>query len=344
MPSSLSKQDYMTFSNGLASYVYINEDGRLDLEDFCVTLVACLLHDATGLKRARPESFHSLLIEVLRNFAKPEELSLWIQSQKLLDWTPQMAYLYPDGKRTFIHVSALLCYGHDWIASIGSDILDIAEDEWSASYFGWAREEWYFTYEFLSGYHNSLNEFVKRFDAKLAIEKDQPSHFEILHHSMASETNFDVAKQTLQMRDDAWKNALERVSKSMDAGYHLEAISLAENLITHLLFNWVSSRKKISPDSSLNTLIQIVKSKQTKPENVVLLDEVDAWRKDRNNAIHRFVTSSIDDLTNNRDTLSSSSAETSKRGREIVSKMLMWYREEAVDFVEHRFPRMQRDA
>ena len=66
MPTKLSKEDQTAFNDGLAAYKYINDEGRLDLEEFCVTLAACLLHDGTGLeRRGRPEAFHSLLLEIL---------------------------------------------------------------------------------------------------------------------------------------------------------------------------------------------------------------------------------------------------------------------------------------
>ena len=119
MPCVLSKENYIAFSEGLANYTYINKDGRLDLEDFCVTLAACLLHDGTGLKEARPENFHALLLELLHQRITPQELKRWVQSQRLVDWTPQMSYMYPERKVTNIHISALISYGHEWIALIG---------------------------------------------------------------------------------------------------------------------------------------------------------------------------------------------------------------------------------
>lgn len=339
MPCVLSKENYIAFSEGLANYTYINKDGRLDLEDFCVTLAACLLHDGTGLKEARPENFHALLLELLHQRITPQELKRWVQSQRLVDWTPQMSYMYPERKVTNIHISALISYGHEWIALIGSHVLGINDEECTDSYFGWAKEEWHFTHEFLSGYHDAIFTFVKEFDANLAIRDGKPSNFEILRFSMKEGIDYEDAANKLGLRDGAWKFALERISKSREDGYHLEAISLSENLITNLLYNWLSDRNKVRPESTLNVLLQQARASQTKPEAIALLEEVDLWRKERNIAIHKFVASRIDDLTFNRDTISTSSDETSRKGLEIVTRMLSWYREEAVNFIEHRFPR-----
>lgn len=339
MESTLSKEDYMAFSEGLAKYEYINDIGRLDLENFCVTLAACIHHDHCGYQgNARPENFHVLLIEIIRERAPEGMFARWVQHQKLVDWTSQHAYLYPNRERTCIHIAALVLYSSDWIALIGSDILNIPHEQWRPEYFGWAKECWHFTHTFLSGFHNALYSFAKKFDLKLATE-GTTSKFEALHLSRREEIDYDVASKQLEIRNKAWHAATARINKAIDDEYYLEAITLSENFISNLLFNLLSSKSSVSTDLNFNSLIQKTKKLFTEAEEIELLEKLDQWRRRRNDAIHNFITSSIDDLTANTDTLNNVSVETAKLGQDLARKMLDWYRAAAVDFVQHNFPR-----
>lgn len=334
----------MTFSEGLAQYEYINDIGRLDLEDFCVTLASCILHDGIGYQDvARPENFHVLLTEIIRKHAPEGWFERWVQHQRIADWTPQHAYLYPNRERTCIHISALMSFSHDWIALIGSDVLNIPDEKWRPEYFGWAKESWHFTHTFLSGFHNALWSLAKKMDLKWSTE-GEASKFEALHLSKREEIDYEDAVRRLEIRNKAWSSATARISKAIEDKYCLEAISLSENLISNILFNLISSEYSVSADLSFNSLIQRAKGLFKGAEGSGLLENLDLWRKSRNDAIHNFITSSIDDLTANTDTLDDASAETAKIGQNLTEKMLDWYRETAVDFVQHNFPRSELNS
>jgi hypothetical protein len=344
MASTLSKKDYMVFSEGLAQYEYINDIGRLDLEEFCVTLAACILHDGIGYQNvAKPENFHVLLIEIIRKHAPEGMFERWVQHQRIVDWMPQHAYLYPNRERTCIHISALMSFSHDWIALIGSDILNIPDEQWRPEYFGWAKESWHFTHTFLSGFHNVLWSFAKKADLKWSTE-GVTSTFEALHLSQREDIDYDTAVKRLEIRNKAWSSATSRISKAIEDKYYLEAISLSENFISNLLFNLLSSETSVRADLNFNSMIQRAKGLFKEGKGSELLEKVDLWRKSRNDAIHNFITSSIDDLTANTDTLDDASAETAKTGQDLTKKMLDWYRENAVDFVQHNFPRSELNS
>lgn len=344
MESRLSKEEYLAFSEGLANYEYINDIGRLDLENFCVTLASCIYHDRCGYQgNARPENFHVLLIEIIKGRAPDGMLARWVQYQKLVDWTPKHAYLYPNRERTCIHIAALISYSSDWISLIGSDILNIPDKEWRREYFGWAKESWHFTHTFLSGFHNALYSFAKKMDLKW-MHEGATSNFETLHLSLSENIDYDVAKRQLDIRNKAWHAAAIRIKKSIDDGYYLEAITLSENFISNLLFNLLSSKSTANADLNFNGLIQKTKKLLTEAEEVELLESLDQWRKRRNDAIHNFITSSIDDLTANTNTLDHISVETAKQGQDLAGKVLDLYRAAAVNFVQHNFPRSELNS
>ena len=140
MATRLSTADHMTFTEGLSLYEYINKDGRLDLEDFCVTLASCILYDGIGYEEvAKPENFHNTLLQIIHERAPEGMAERWVQPQRIVDWAPQHAHLYPLKRRTCIHVAALGMYSADWISIIGSHVMDVPEEEWRPEYFGWAK-------------------------------------------------------------------------------------------------------------------------------------------------------------------------------------------------------------
>jgi hypothetical protein len=308
----------------------------LDLEDFCVTLAACIHHDGVGFEQvARPEAFHVLLLRIIAERA-PEEKDRWVQSQRIANWVPQHSFLYPDKHRTCIHVAALISFSPDWISLIGSDILGIPDEECRPEYFGWAQEDWYFTHAFLSGYHHALFSFVKQMDLEWS-STGSVSKFEALHLAHRENISFDAATKKLDLRNQAWFAAVAKIERATSEGYYLEAISLAENFISHLLFNYLSSKSLMSRETSFNSLVQKARPYFVNADAARLLEDVDQWRRRRNDAIHNFILSSIDDLASNTDTLSVRSSETAHSGARLAKLMLEWYRAAAVNFVEHNF-------
>jgi hypothetical protein len=343
MPTTLSKEDQAAFSEGLSGYQYITEEGSLDLENFCVTLAACIHHDGVGLEKvARPESFHTLLLNIIAE-SSPEQERLWVQSQRIMYWTPQHSFLYPEGHRTCIHVAALISYSAEWISLIGSDVLHIPDEECRPEYFGWAQEGWHFTHAFLSGYHHALFSFVKKMDLKWSSE-GSVSKFEALQLTYREHITFEAATQKLSLRNQAWLAATIRIEKAISDGYYLEAISLNENFMSHLLFNFLSSKGSATRDFNFNSLIQKARPYFVEVGAADLIESVDLWRRRRNDAIHNFISSSIDDLTSNTDTLTATSSDTAASGASLAKLMLEWYRAAAVNFIEHNFRRSQLDS
>lgn len=331
----LSTTETIQFNEGLATYQYFT-NGLLDLEDFSVTLSACMLHDGSGQVDARPENFHNLLVRLIHERLSTQEQNQWIHSVKLTDWTPQIAYLYPTGHRTLIHIAALMKLGFDWISLIGSHTLEIPEEKWTPEYFGWIQDSWHFTKMFMLGYHNALFELCKQVDLTNA-QEGRVSSFETLRLTQKKGISYEQATQELKIRNAAWSQAIERITQAEREKYPLEAITLIENLAHNMLYNFLSDSKKVNQDSTFNSLIAQTKVLQTTKESIALLEELDQWRKQRNDAIHNFLISSIDSLSKNQNDLSLSSEATAKEGLKILKRLLEWYRYQSINFVSHNF-------
>lgn len=335
----LDKNDYIILNKIINEYEFINNDGRLDLEYFCVILSTCMMHDQTGLSNQRPDYFHQLLIDLIEQ-RSPDMLHRWVQQQKLIDWTPKDANLYPVGYRTYIHISALIMHGDTWISLIGSHILEIPHSESRSEYFGWVNENWHLTYSFITAYHDAVWKKAKQIDVdSWNLESESASNFEALRLSKKENIDYETAINKLLVRNKAWTASVQRIKRSIDSEFYLEAISITENAISNILYNWISDKKTIRDDSSFNSLIKesLRESKNDRTDS--LLKNIDNWRSQRNDAIHNFVTSSIKDFHADENNFQRLSKDTAQKGLEIIEQIFEWYRMEAVNFLEHRFHR-----
>lgn len=323
----------------IANHIFIHPNGRFDLEAFCVVLSTCLRYD--GIEDGEPEragAIHRLLVEVMSERFSNDEMRLYYQRINVPGWTSEQRYIYFDGKRTAIHISALVLVGHLWIASIGSDILKVPEKNWGRGYFGWVSEEWHFSHTFMSRYHNELFTFLKKFDAEIS-KKGGVSSFETLHRSLKYGIKEAQAREEIAKRDRVWVDVIHRISRAIEAGFNLEAISLSENVMHNLLFNFLSSERKIKAGATFNALIKQVLDLHEGSATDALLHDVDAWRLTRNAAVHGFVESSIAELSSNEEGLDETLAKTASVGMSLVERLIDWYREQAANFVPHNFPR-----
>lgn len=76
------------FYEFIKNYEFINNSGRLDLEAFCVNLSMCFNCDGVLEQSPHPDSVYELLIYLLSNYATKDEMDLWVQTQKIIDWKP----------------------------------------------------------------------------------------------------------------------------------------------------------------------------------------------------------------------------------------------------------------
>ncbi|WP_345974056.1 hypothetical protein [Sulfurimonas sp. HSL3-7] len=339
MENDLLKEQAMFFEF-IQNYEYINEQGRLDLEAFCTYLSISFSCDGIQEISPHPKDMYNLLIDILKSYAKNDEMSLWVQTQNLIDWTPEMAYMYPDKYRTYIHIAGLLYAMPDWIYQIGHFLIQIPESETTGKYFDWVKDEWKFVYTFVDSNHKFFHKFLKDFDSK-DIKNKGYSNFEALHLAINNSMDYDDAVDNLISRYEIYNQALSRISNAINDGCFLEAITLEESLITHCFYNFLKAKKVKKVDTSFFKLLETYKKGRftTKISIATLVDDLNTWRKNRNTSIHGFVTSRDNTFAKSQEQFISFSEETAKKGYLLTLKVIDWYREESVNFIQTDFPK-----
>jgi hypothetical protein len=66
----------------------------------------------------------------------------------------------------------------------------------------------------------------------------------------------------------------------------------------------------------------------------LLIDDLDNWRKDRNTSIHGFIKSRTDTLEESNNKFMSFSKETAEIGYKLSQKVISWYNEESINFIQ----------
>lgn len=336
--SNRSFEDKQIFQDGISNYAYINKDGRLDLEEFCCTLSACFDFDGILEKSPRPRDIYDLLVGLIVENAEAGMAERWIQRQNVVGWTPAAGHIYPDKFRTYIHVAALASYWHTWISDIGYVLMNIPEPENNGKYYDWVNEDWFFTFLFIDGFQNKLTEFFQEFDRK-GIEKTGYSVFEVLHSAVKNDVSFDEAKLQLEIRNEARTEALSRIRSAMCAGFFLESITLQECLISNCIYNYLNAKNDACKESNLFDLLKRMLRINTSATSQVkaMFRNIDEWRKNRNVAIHGFITSKTSDLVLSEDKFLHFSNETAANGLKLCEEISNWYNDEAVKFQPTRF-------
>jgi hypothetical protein len=332
-------EEQKRFFEFIKSYEYINEDGRLDLEAFCVNLSMCFYCDGVLDQSPQPREIFDLLIDILETKATGGEMSLWVQRQNLIDWSPDVAQVYPDGYRTYIHATGLIHAAHTWIYNIGHSLMGITESDSPRKYFEWIPREWVFVHAFINGFHNDFSELQKEIDRKSVGERGY-SLFEALHNSTSKDLSFEEASKEIKERDVAHCETIKRIERAIESGFNLEAIALQECLISNCLFNYLEGLGVKAKDFSFYKLLK--KSIERCNESSGLFNEVDSWRIKRNNAIHGFVASTLGSFSESQEKFDFSARGTALEGDALSKKVCAWYLEESVNFIPSEFPESDR--
>ena len=333
----IEQQNFFKF---ISNYEYINKNGRLDLEAFCRYLSICFDCDGVLSISKNPRDMYILLINLIGNATEDnsENQKLWVQTQNLVDWTPKVADMYPDGFRTYIHVSALLLVMSDWIYQIGHILMELPESEIDRKYFAWVKKEWTFTFTFINGFHNFFFEYIKKFD-KQSIKMRGYSNFEALSLSKRNDIDYDEAITLIKTRNEVYQDVIARIRKAIDAGYYLEAITLEECMISNCVYNYlIAKKRKLNQPTFLDLLKAVINYlNSTKSINANLFVVVNNWRKKRNVAIHGYVSTKTDKLRQSKIGFEEVSEATAKKGIEYCELVNQWYDSESVNFIEHKF-------
>lgn len=327
------KQQFLDF---IKSYEFINKQGRLDLELFSYYLMLCFHADGIRELAPDPRRVCLLLIELIEStdLARQGYLSKWVQQQKLVDWTPLDAHMYPYGKRTYIHMGGLVFVSHYWIYCIGHEILGILEPEKSDKYYKWVKPEWTFVFTFIDGYHNFFSDYQKAFDKSTASERGY-SLFEAFHLAKSTGSTFEDATKEIKKRSLVHQVTTNQITASIESGFNLEAITLQECLISNYLFNFLTAHKIKADGLSFFELIS--KTVDVSKANTQLFDQINKWRVKRNDAVHGFVQSTLEDFSGSHEVFLAFAKNTAQQGQSLCLAVSDWYGNESVNFFKTKF-------
>ena len=333
------QNEYQKFLDEILQYEFIGEDGRLVLEKFCVYLSHCFGFDGILDKSPQPRDVYILLIQLIDKKFGKEGVASYVQYQKIADWKPELVYIFPEMHMTCIHITALLNVSSDWIYDIGHTLMGLPEPNKGAKYFAWVKEDWVAVHTFINGYHNAFYQFQKDFDYK-RMRADGYSLFEALSIAKRKNVDFDEAVDLLKDRHKTYEAAIDQIKKAIKDGYYLEAIVLEECLVSNCLFNYLDGHKINLTNQTFHGLLKrMMTINGSLPEQqLILLKEIDKWRKGRNTAIHGFITSRSDAFKKSRINFPVLTESIAKQGADYCKSIVDWYELECVNFVQHEFP------
>lgn len=329
------KDESQRFFDYIAKFQFFNEQGWFCLEEFSVYLHGCLKLDGLEDKLPRVESIHELFLAVASEIMG-SDAETYVRSQRIIDWEPKHAWIYPTGHKTLVHIVASMKVGHFFIADIGYRLLKMPEPKEVSKYFEWC-DDMTFTHTYINRFHNQLFSFLKTFDRAQA-KSIGFSHFEALSLAKNKDVEYDCAVSQLQERHKSYQAAIAQINSSIESGFYLEAIALEECFLSHCIHNFLENTGVEQSGSNFNSLIRDIlsfKDTSRKPEG--LFERIDAWRLQRNRSIHGYFTASTDDFGTSRELFQELSQSTALAGIELVNETLDWHEYECVDYMKHEF-------
>jgi len=336
----ITQEMLSSFNEALDNFEYIDSNGRMDLEKFCVVLSKCFYADGIIHLSPKPIDVFQLLIELIQAEAQAQQnydnlMALWVQRQKLVDWTPEFQDFYPDRARTLIHGAALLMVFDRWVLGVGNYLMDIPRSSTNNMYDYWVKPEWTHVSKLLIGLHNTVWKAAKEVD-KSTIEESGFSSFEALALALKNDTYYEIAVESLKKRRDIQKQALFNIQQAIDSGFYLEAIALQESLISNSIYNFLKAQNKSLQSTSFFDMLRELRSSKSNhlssTESRKLFKNVNEWRQKRNQAIHGFITIQIDEIGNGLTDFKSLSEQTANAGSKLASDVFAWYEQESVNF------------
>lgn len=153
----------------------------------------------------------------------------------------------------------------------------------------------------------------------------------------------DTAKKAKKVRlqmpntskGNSYAEAWRRVKNANQEGYYFETVTICESLISDRLLSFAtgfSSNNKINVYSSFSDLIKkckdiISKNIQHDTEKTKeLLDEIDNWRRKRNEIIHGLAKSIPGTPTMEVSVFLENARTTAKTGEKLARKVLVWHK------------------
>lgn len=143
-----------------------------------------------------------------------------------------------------------------------------------------------------------------------------------------SEPQSDVSGNA--KKHDSYREAWSRIKLAQESNFFLEAITVEESIISDRLISLLSSTAVSNPITknkhgkwpSFGQLIQ--KGRSEFPDEADLIDKVDHWRADRNNAVHAIVKSDPGQPTSPVDEFLLEAQAAAEAGEKLAKEVTRW--------------------
>ena len=131
----------------------------------------------------------------------------------------------------------------------------------------------------------------------------------------------------------SYKAAWERINIAMEAGFHLEAITIEESIISDRLLSYVRGvdpSSKIHERSGMGELItrwrKLADASLIKPDGSDLGKATDEWRIKRNTAVHGLVKSPPGTPTIQPNDFFELARQTAEEGKVLAREIQNWHK------------------
>jgi hypothetical protein len=304
----LTQEEQLQQVEGLKSFPFFHGP-NLDVYGFSYWLYDCLTRD--GYENINPNEIMNLLRELAVPCATEQG---HIFEAPILDMNEEKRLFYPEGKTILLHIAPIIIFIHDFIYEIGNRFLKVTYDV-EAPYFAyWLKREDIFTFTYLHTFFAQVRGLMNQITSSREMLME-------LHLSKSFDVEFGSLSASLKEKDELHKYANNRIDSAIEQEFYLEAITLAESIISDRLSMVLYLRGEKAKSKTLNKLVEL--SSPILPDS--LSKRIDEWRQLRNFAVHNLVRSSPIDKQMRPFEFNVKAKEIAVSANKLVSDLEVWF-------------------
>lgn len=132
-------------------------------------------------------------------------------------------------------------------------------------------------------------------------------------------------------KGDSFTYAYGRINESIEAGFYLEAVTLAESVISDRLYSFVKHHDgKVKKSTALKQLINKAKKLNTLHTTKYgdsMFEALDIWRDQRNKCVHSVAKSEPGEPTTSVEDFIALAKKSASNGKKLARLVCNWHRD-----------------
>jgi hypothetical protein len=133
------------------------------------------------------------------------------------------------------------------------------------------------------------------------------------------------------LKGESYTHAFRRINEAIEQGFYLEAVTLAESIISDRLLSFVKYHNgKVTVRTSFHTLINSAKkfnaTQVLTKSGEDLFDALDRWRIERNACVHSFTKSEPGTAPESIYDFNRTAEKASKSGKTLARHVCSWHK------------------